>query len=179
MKITKRERSLLVIIITAIVLGINYFVIVPLVRSWGETGSKLNRQRREVTGMKGVIAQMPQWDKEYKELRQSLGQRTERFEHASDVSSKITQVAGNSGVIVSSRRSLPEEDKGVYRVLPVQCAIEANTESLVKFLFALQTGAGFVSVEQLRVTPRPENPSILRCDIQVRALAGKSEGARL
>jgi hypothetical protein len=39
----------------------------------------------------------------------------------------------------------------------------------VKFLFALQTGAGFMSVEQLTLSPRPENPGILRCEIQVRA----------
>ena len=177
MKITKRERQLLVITITAIVLGLNYFLIVPLARIWGEAGTKLGRQRRELVGMKGVIAQEPQWQKEYDELKQSLGQRSERFEHVSDVMSKINQVAGNSGVIISVRRPMPEEDKGLYRVLPVQCSIEANTDSLVKFLFALQTGAGFVSVEQLRVTPRPDNPTILRCDIQVRALAGKLEAA--
>ena len=169
---------MLVITITAIVLGLNYFLIVPLARSWGETGNKLNRQRRELAGMKGVIAQKSQWQKEYDELKQSLGQRSERFDHVSDVMSKINQVAGSSGVIISVRRPMPEEDKGLYRVLPVQCSIEANIDSLVHFLFELQTGAGFVSVEQLRVTPRPENPSILRCDIQVRALAGKLGGTR-
>ena len=178
MKITKRERSLLVISVTAIVLGLNYLLIVPMIRNWRETGTKLSRQRREVAGMKGVIAQKPQWQKEYDELKQSLGQRSERFDHVSDVMAKINQVAGSSGVVISVRRPMLEEDKGLYRVLPVQCTIEANTDSLVKFLFALQTGAGFVSVEQLRVSPRPENPTILRCDIQVRALAGKLEGAR-
>jgi hypothetical protein len=30
-----------------------------------------------------------------------------------------------------------------------------------------------MSIEQLQVSPRPENPGILRCDIQVRALATK------
>jgi Tfp pilus assembly protein PilO len=178
MKITKRERLLMVITITAVVVGLNYFLIVPLVRSWDATGNNLKRQRRELASMKSIVAQKSQWQKEYNDLKQSLGQRTERFEHVSDVMTKINQVANNSGVIVSLRRPMPEEDKGLYRVLPVQCTIEANTDSLVKFLFALQTGAGFVSVEQLRVTPRPENPSILRCDIQVRALSGKSEATR-
>jgi len=81
-------------------------------------------------------------------------------------------------VVVSTRREMPVEDKGLYVVLPAVFTVEANTDSLVKFLFALQTGAGFISVEQLRVNPRPENPSILRCDIQVRALSGKLEGTR-
>jgi Tfp pilus assembly protein PilO len=106
-----------------------------------------------------------------------LGEHTESFQETSDVLKKIEEVATSSGVQITSRRTLMEEDKGVYRVLPVQCAVEATTDSLVKFLFALQTGAGFMSVEQLQVSPRPENTGILRCDIQVRALAAKAGGA--
>jgi Tfp pilus assembly protein PilO len=177
MKITKRERSLLAITITAIVLGINFLLVVPLLRSWRETGTKLNQQRRERSSMKATIERLPQWSKEYDDLRQSLG-RTEQFQQPSDVSKKINEVAGSSGVIVTGQRQMNAEDKGVYRVLPVQCSIDSTTEPLVKFLFALQTAAGFMSVEQLRITPRPENPSILRCDLQVRALAGKSGGTR-
>ena len=178
MKITKRERLLFAITLGAIVMGVNFLLVLPLKRSWSETGNKLNRQRRERSAMKSTIDHLPQWKKEYDELKKSLGQQSEQFQKTSDVLTKINQVATSSGVIVTSRTTLNEEDKGVYRVLPVRCSIEATTEPLVKFLFALQTGAGFMSVEQLRVTPRPENPSILRCDIQVRALAGKSEGTR-
>ena len=169
---------MLVITVTAIFLGINYLLVVPLLRSWRETGNKLGQQRRERTAMKATIEHLPQWSKEYDELRQSLGQRTEQFQQPSDVSKKINEVAGSSGVIVTGQRQMTAEDKGVYRVLPVQCSIEATTEPLVKFLFALQASAGFMSIEQLRVTPRPENPSILRCDLQVRALSAKSGGTR-
>ena len=155
-------------------LGVNYLLILPLVRSWGETGRKLSRQQHELSTMKATIEHLPQWQKEYDELKRNLGQQSERFEHTSDVVKKIEQIRSSTGVVVNGVRQMPEEDKGVYRVLPVQYTIEATTEPLVKFLFALQTGAGLMSVEQLRITPRPENPSILRCDIQVRALAGKS-----
>jgi Tfp pilus assembly protein PilO len=177
MKITKREGTLLTVTITVIALGINYVLMVPLVRGWGETGRKLISQQRELATTKAFILRQPQWQTEYDELKQSLGQKSERFQQMSDVYRRIEQVASSSGVIINSRRSLPEEDKGVYRVLPVQCTLDATTEPLVKFLFGLQTGAGFMSVEQLRVSPKPDNPSILRCDIQVRALAVKSEGS--
>jgi len=177
MKITKREQWLLTTTISAVALGINYLVILPLAHGWGEASRKLATQQRELAGIKATIQRTPQWRQEYDELKRSLGERSERFQQTSDVLKKIEQVASSSGVIVNSRRPMAEEDKGVYRVLPVQCTIEATIEPLVKFLFALQTGAGFVSVEQLRVSPKPENPTILRCDIQVRALAGKSEGS--
>ena len=177
MKITGRERLLLTTTISAVALGINYLLILPLVRGWGETGRKLANEQRELVAIKATIQHIPQWRQEYDELKRSLGERSERFRQTSDVSRKIEEVASSSGVIVNSWHPMAEEDKGVYRVLPVQCSIEANIEPLVRFLFALQTGAGFVSVEQLRISPKPENASILRCDIQVRALAGKSEGS--
>jgi Tfp pilus assembly protein PilO len=173
MKITKRERGILVITVTAVVLVINYFLVVPLLRKWGETGMQLKSKQRVLDGMQTTIQHREEWRKEYDELKKGLGQQTEGFQYTSDVAKKIQQIATSSGVQVNATRQMTEEDKGVYRVLPVQCTVEATTESLVKFLFALQTGAGFMSVEQLTLSPRPENPGILRCEIQVRALSTK------
>jgi Tfp pilus assembly protein PilO len=173
MKITKRERGLLGITVTVIAVGINYLLVIPMVRSWRETGDKFAAQQRELGVIQATIQHEEQWRKEYDQLKRSLGEHTESFQETSDVLKKIEEVATGSGVQITSRRTLLEEDKGVYRVLPVQCAVEATTDSLVKFLFALQTGAGFMSVEQLQVSPRPDNTGVLRCDIQVRALAAK------
>ncbi len=169
MKITNRERRVLAVTITAIVLGINYLLVIPLIHSWQEAGIKLKSQKALLAGMQATIQHKEEWRKEYEELKRGLGQQTVQFQYTSDVVKKIQEVATNSGVQINATRQMTEEEKGVYRVLPVQCTIEARTESLVKFLFALQTGAGFMSVEQLTISPRPENPGILRCEIQVRA----------
>jgi len=177
MKITKRERGLAVITISAVVLGINYMLVIPLVHSWGDVGNKLVDRGHELEGVKQTIKRKGEWSKQYDELKHGLGQKAGAFQQVSDVLKKIEEVATSSGVQVTSRRPMLEENKGVYRVLPVQCAVEATTESLVHFLFALQSGAGFMSVEQLQISPRPENPGILRCDIQLRALAAKGGGA--
>ena len=173
MKITKRERGLLTITVTVIALGINYILVIPLLHSRRDTVAQLKTQRDQLRVMEETIKRVPEWQKQYDELRQGLGQKTERFQQGSDVEKKIVEVATSSGVQLTQRRSMTVEDKGVYYVFPVQCAVEATTDSLVHFLFALQTGAGFMSVEQLQIAPKPENPSILRCDIQVRALTSK------
>lgn len=173
MKITKRERGMMVVVITAIALGINYLLIIPLIHTWHEDGIKLKSQQHVLAGMQSTIQHKEEWRKEYEELKRGLGQQTVQFQYTSDVVKKIQEVATSSGVQINATRQMAEEDKGVYRVLPVQCTVESTTESLVKFLFALQTGAGFMSVEQLTLSPRPENPGILRCEIQIRALSGK------
>jgi Tfp pilus assembly protein PilO len=173
MKVTKRERTLFGITVTVVAIVINYMLVIPLVRGWQDTGARLKSQQRQLAVMEATIQRGPEWGKQYNELRQSLGSRTENFQQITDVQKKIEEIRKSSGVQVTAITPMSPEDKGVYRVLPVRCAVEATTESLVKFLFALQTGAGFVSVEQLQISPRPENPGILRCDVQVRALAAK------
>ena len=178
MAVTKRERNLLVITITAIVLGVNYFVLVPLSRRWRSAGEQLKTQRQQLSLMEATISHEAQWQKEYDELKQRVGQRARSFVQSSDVAKTILDVAKSTGVQISSSRPMSEEDKGVYRVLPEQLSMEATTDSLVRFLFELQTAAGFVSVEQLQVTPRTENQGILKCDVQVRALAAKQVGAK-
>jgi len=173
MKITKRERGILIITVTVVALVINYLVVIPLVRSRTDTIARLKTEQGTLRVMQETIKRIPDWQKQYDELKHGLGQKTEPFQVGSDVEKKIVEVATSSGVQLTSRRSMTVEDKGAYRVFPVQCGVEATTDSLVHFLFALQTGAGFMSVEQLQVAPKPENPNILRCDILVHALTTK------
>ena len=167
---------MMVIVITTIVLGLNYLIVVPLVHSWGDTGTKFKTQQRVLAGMQTTIQHKDEWQKEYDELKAGLGQQTDPFHYTTDVLKKIQEIAGRSEVQINASRQMAEEDKGVYRVLPVQCTVEARTDSLVKFLFALQTSAGFMSVEQLTISPKPENPGVLRCEIQVHALTSKLGG---
>ena len=175
MALNKRERTLLTVTITAIVLGANYLLIVPLVGKWKTFGGTLTTRRRELEAMKVQIQHQPEWRQQYDELRHNISEKSARFDQTSDVLKKIDEVGSASGILIQSRRPLQAVDRDVYRELPVQCSFESSTESLVKFLYGLQTGAGLVSVEELRITPRADNPSILRCDIQIRALAGKAE----
>jgi len=169
---------LLTVTITAIALGVNYFLVIPLLRNWRSSGERLKLQQAQLTLMQNTINHEKQWQQQYDELKQSLGERAGSFQASSDVSRKILEVAKSTGVQINSSRPMAEEDKGVYRVFPQQLAVEATTDSLVRFLFELQTAAGFVSVEQLQVTPRTENQGILRCDIQLRALAAKPVGTK-
>lgn len=176
MALNKRERNLVFATTVLVVVGVNYLLVAPLWRKWQASRRELATQRREVAGMRDQIARQPQRQKEYDTLRASLGQGQERFTQTSEVLKKLEEVGAGAGILINARRPMAPVDKGVYRELPVQCSFEANTESLVKFLYGLQTGSGFINVEQLQIFPRADNPDILRCDIQIRALATKEGG---
>jgi Tfp pilus assembly protein PilO len=175
MALSKREWKLLVATITVIVVVVNYLLLSWLLKDWRSLHSGLHNKRTELASMRAVIDRAPGWQRDYDELRRSLGRTAVNYEQSTDVLKKVEEIGVASGIVIENRRSLPPVEKDVYRELPVQCTIQATVESLVKFLHTLQTEAGFLRFDELKVSPRPDNPNILRCEVQVRALAAKSE----
>ncbi len=178
MKLNKRERTLLFVTIGVVLVVLNYWLVVPLAKNWRSVRGDLVNREAALRQVRETIAMAPQWQSELDKLHSQFSQKAVRFDDTTDVLKKLEEVGQQAGVSFTARRPLPAENKGDYSVLPVTCTIEAGIEPLVKFLFSIQTAAGFMSVEQLQVSPRPDNSSILRCDVQVRALSGKAEGRR-
>jgi Tfp pilus assembly protein PilO len=176
MALNKRERLLVAVTATFIVLGGNYLLLSPLAKKWGDLRVKTGTAHHELDSIVATLQRAPGWQKEYDQLRQSVGEKSEKFQETSDVLKKLEEEGASSGILIKERRAMPAEDKGVYRELPVVCRFESTIESLVKFLYGLQTGSGFISVQELQVTGQPDNASILRCDIKIQVLAGKSAG---
>ena len=175
MALKKREQLLLGVTVAVVVVGANYLLAAPLSRKWTGLEKQLKDRQETLAVIKATLLREPAWQAEYDQLRQRVGQTTQQFQQTSDVLKKIEEVGAATGIIISNRRPMPAVEKDVYRELPVQCTFEATIDSLVKFLHGIQSGAGFMSVESLQISGKPDNPSILRCDIQIRALAGKSE----
>jgi Tfp pilus assembly protein PilO len=174
MAINKRERTLLILTVVFVVVGLNYLLVAPLWGRWETLGRDLSKQRRELQAIKETIARKPTWQARYDDLRHDLKQ-SQQYDTISDVLKKLDEVSGNAGVLMQSKQSLKATETDVSREWPVSCRFEATIESLVKFLHGLQTGSGFMTVESLQVTSKPDNASILRCDMQIRALAAKGD----
>lgn len=174
MTLNRREQILITVIAGIVVLGGTWGVGASLAQRWRDTRNQVSTRRRELTAMRVAIGQKSQWQGEVERLRQGLGQQEQALNQMSDLLKRIDEVGAASGIIISSRRPQPVAERGAYRELPLQCAFEATTESLVRFLYALQTGASVISVDQLQVAPRPDNSGILRGEIQLRALTSRA-----
>lgn len=173
MALNKRERYLLIFTITVVLVGVNYFLFTWIIGPWQERSRNLEAKRKELAAMKATVARQPQWQQDYDALRHNLNQSSQ-FESISDLLKKLDELTASTGISMQSKRALKSAERDVYREWPVSCTFEATVESLVKFLYGLQTGSGFITVEQLNVSAKPDNPSILRCDnVQIRALAAK------
>ena len=175
MALNKRERNLLIITVAVAAVILNWFLIAKLAPRWRTVSAELANRRAEQKMVSETIGMEPTWRAEYSKLHGSFASSSEHFDRASDVLKKIDALGSVSGVNILAKRQLDERNEGAIRELPVTSNFEANTEGLVRFLYNIQTSAGFMSVEQLQVTPRPDNSSVLRCDIQIRALSSRGD----
>ena len=173
MTMNRREQILAGLVLGLFIIAGTWVGGVSLAERWQTITRKLANRQRELAAIRTAIEHKPEWLREAERLRQGIGQQEQHFEQMSDVLKQLDEIGNASGVLISTRRPLPVVEHGTYRELPIQCAFEATTESLVRFLYALQTGTGFMAVEQLQVAPRPDNLSILRGEIQLRALTGQ------
>ncbi len=176
MALNKRERGLLIVTISAIVLGGNYLLITRLAKPWQNVRLQTTNASQQLQEMQATLQHAPEWQQEFDKLRHDLGEKSGKFQQTSDVLKKLQEVGTSAGILPKEWRPMIAEDKGVYRELPVSCRFESTIDSLVKFLYGLQTSSGFMNVQELQVTAQPDNPTILRSDIKVQALAGKSGG---
>lgn len=174
MALSKRERGLFLVTIAVVVVVAQYLAVTWFLPTWRSLSGRLFTVRQELAIYRDHIARRPQWQTEYDALRGQVGERITQIEEMTDVLKKIEEIGQLAGVVITQRTPLPENDRGSYRELPVQCRLEATTESLVRFLYALRSSAGFVNVEQLQVQPQPNNASVLRCDILIHSLSGKT-----
>ena len=172
MQISKRERQLLIVTSTVVVVGLNVFLFSPLLSRWQKMNVELKAKRQELAKEQATIDHTPEWRRSYEELGRNLKQ-SERFESATDVIKKVDEVGGAAGILTQTKRPMKEEEHDVYHEWAVEYHFETTVESLVKFLHGLQTSSGFMTVEQLNVSAKPDNSGILRGDIQIRALVAK------
>ena len=172
MQISKRERQLLILTSTVVVVGLNLFLFFPLLARWQKMNLELKAKRQELAKEQATIDRTPEWRRSYEELGRNLKQ-AERFESATDVIKKVDEVGGAAGILTQTKRPMKEEEHEVYHEWAVEYHFETTVESLVKFLHGLQTSSGFMTVEQLNVSAKPDNSGILRGDIQIRALVAK------
>lgn len=176
MTLNPREQMLVGAVAALVVLLATWAGGSALARRWQEQSRKIVSRQRELASMQAAIRNRPQWVARTEALRQGL-RRQQRFEQMSDLLKQIEDIAKTAGVVISARRPMPPVEHGGYRELAVQCSFEAGIQSLVQFLFALQTETGLISVEQLQLAPRPDNITILRGEVQLRALTERGAKA--
>lgn len=153
MRLTTRELILAWITAVAILFTATWFVLAPRIESW----KTLREREREVAGRIEVdtrlIQQSGYWSEALAGILRTLPVYPLERDVTADLLIRIETLAAQSGLTLERREAQKEERQGELFSLSINCRWEASLDSLVRFLFALQSDSAILDVSQLSITP--------------------------
>ena len=148
---------------------VSFFIWKPVLRTWRLNSSLHVAKKSELALVQETLASEQDWRVEYEGLLKTIG-NAKGPQAVVNALEKVDQIASGAGVIVKSRNSGQTRERGGFTEVPVEFAVEATTEAMVKFLYDIKVAQDLLDVAELKVTPTPANPAVLRCDLRIIAL---------
>jgi hypothetical protein len=166
MKVSSREKNFLWATAFVAFVLFNYLIVWDWIGSAVERNRSLGQLRSEALLQKETIAHTTEWESEIKSLK-DLTQTGGTGADDTEWLRRLEELGKKSGLSLSSQRPIPEKKTAFGSEAGVNFSMEANQESLVKFLFALQKDPASPQVSILQITP--DNPSAdkLRVDATI------------
>jgi general secretion pathway protein M len=167
-KLNKRERYIIlgaVCILTFLV--VSQFIVTPFFE-------KRDQMKESLKTRQVMLAEMQQWQAEFKALKKDTQISKSRFARRSKgfkLYSFMNQLAGQAGV--KDRVTYMKPTKGVqknggYRISRVEMKLDAITmDQLVKYLHGVETSENMVDVKKLSITKKDKKQGLISVVMQV------------
>ena len=161
MRLSSREAVLVLSTAAVALFGGSALVARPKVDVWKETRRQQEAVRTEIEQDERLLQQRESLETELAELSQSLPAYSTDKKMDIHWLSTMDRFAAKHGVKISRRQAGEEKKAGDVRELPIECQQwEGNLDSLVHFLFDLQSEGGMLDVRHLLI--KPEKGDLLR-----------------
>lgn len=153
MKLSQREILLFWATGVAALAGVSYMIAGPKVTEWKALREAEAEAARKIALSERLVAQAPQWETKLGELRKRLPVYPREKDVTADLLIRLEQIAEQSGLQLLSRDVEREAQHGDLFELAVNCKWEGRLESVVQFLFDLQSQDVILDAGQLNITP--------------------------
>ncbi len=170
LRLKPREVGLAVATLTIAFLLGNYLVVRPWFEGVREQFRDLRKLRAEVAYRQEVLQRAGGWRQELDRLAQSREVSSPHVASQEAWMKHFEALAGKSGVQLMERRSAKSENRGTGGALRVECSLQGNFESVVKFLVELQNDAAHPRVDLFQVAPLKAGEDRVR--VQLTLLVG-------
>lgn len=157
-----RERRLAILTgLVVFVLG-NYLLVAPWVGRVRERAAGLRKQRLEKAYRDETIQKADAWRKELAQLNQSREGSSPHVESQEAWMKHFEALAGKGGVQLVDRRSNRRDEAKGGNVLRVECSLQGNFESVVRFLIELHNDSSHPQIESFQLAPLKAGEDRLR-----------------
>lgn len=154
MTMNRREQVLLLVVCTVVLFGATSLLIRPRIDLWNELRYQQLLERQDLEVDRALVAEADRWRQELEELSSLLPVYPPSRRMDVHLLSAVDRMATTHGLRILRRRTSEEERIGELYELPIEVSEwEGTLESLVRFLYDLQTQDVMLDVRQLLIRP--------------------------
>jgi hypothetical protein len=151
-RVTGRETALAFVTITVALFGGTFLMARSRFSQWQELRAKQDRLEREIRADRELISRRDEWEAEFAQVRQLLPAQPPDRKMDIFWLTVIDRLAAKHDVKITKIEASDEERLGDVYELPIECKTwEASLDSIVRFLFDLQSQGAMLDIRQLFV----------------------------
>jgi Tfp pilus assembly protein PilO len=162
MKISKRETFLGLIALSAILVGLTYWMAGSRIAEQRRIKEDKARLLRQIELHKRILAEKDEWYSRLEDLQSQLPVYDDKISITAELLKLIKRTADEHGLDLVRTQPYREEQTGRLYELGVSCNWEGSLDALVHFLYDLQKQGVRFDVLQLNAQPDPQRDRILK-----------------
>jgi Tfp pilus assembly protein PilO len=152
------SRAAAIALLVAVLAVLAFGIVLPIVQGFDDRAQSVEGQRQElaeylaVAGQDASVRNLEQRRQAELALGEFLPGDSELVAQA-DLQSKLNNFAQTSGLRIRSARKLPDRERGSVKTMGMGISLTADIESVVKFLYAIETARPYLLVEAAEISP--------------------------
>lgn len=147
MKLSPRERRLVLVIGGILFLLVNLFVLSSIRQRFARTGVEITTKQEELARLKAIIAEGETWQEREEWITLHQPQLENREQAGVTLLEEVRQIARASNVVIEKPSLGGIEAQGVYQSVSVYVETRSSWDALITLLHALQQPEHFIVFE--------------------------------
>lgn len=173
---TNREKIMIMAMGGALILAIDYFLIVgPILGLFSKTAPAIDLRKQELRALRDDQKNKKVIEQNWILAKNELAQKEKMFIAPNELPALLellSRFAQNSGLRITSLTPVENvaADSGPYSKIPIKMNATAGTHELGKFLSAIESGEIFIKVTNLKIMANPQNEAKHTIELQLEAI---------
>lgn len=173
--LTTRESMLALVAGGVLLVAISWVVADHIYSEWnGVHNERIDLERRRVEA-RGVLEREAPAKSRLEALRSRLPNHPPQQNVTADILRTVEMLAGQNSLLLTRRIAEPERTGDGLHEVSIACDWEGSLESLVRFLYAVQTHDAMLDVQRLTIRPITGQAGRLRGTVTVDAAFTREE----
>ncbi|MFC1467235.1 hypothetical protein ACFLQY_00880 [Verrucomicrobiota bacterium] len=153
MKLSRREMILGGLTLSAVVIGLTFWIGESKLKSWKQLSSEKESLREQIEKRERIISRKSLFDKRLTELQQQIPQFESKRQITPELLKGIKSIADKHDLKLPRIQPGKEKQIGDLYELHITCSWEGSLEAVTRVLFDLQSAGSRYDIAQMHVTP--------------------------